>query len=458
MDKVQRRTFMKSTAGTAGAVMAAQLIGTSNAWSKANDKLRVAVIGLNGRGKSHINGHQGADNVEVVTLCDPDENVLAERAASFEERYKKKVHTEVDMRKVFDDPNIDAVSIATPNHWHSLAAIWACQAEKDVYVEKPGSHNIFEGRKMVEAAHKYKRIVQHGVQLRSSPALQEAVQHLRDGLIGDVYLARGLCFRWRGSIGKKPDGPVPKHLRYKLWLGPAEDRPFNPNLVHYNWHWHWDFGNGDVGNQGVHETDMCMWGLGVDTLPDAVTAMGGKFLWDDDKETPELLTTLFKYNDLNKMIQFETRPWCSNREGGYPGQKEEKNDEGEILKKAMESREGAGVGNIFYGKDGYMVIKGYNRYETYLGKEREPGPARDEGGNHFANFHQAVRSRKTSDQNGPVETAHLASGIAHMGNTAYRLGRVLNFDPKSETYVGDEEANAMLTRNYRAPFVVPDKV
>ena len=435
MGDLNRRTFMKKTAGTAaGALAAGQLIGTSNSWAGANDKIRVGVLGLNGRGRSHIAGHMGGDNVQVVALCDPDKRLLAKRAEEFKEKYKKEVRTASDMRDLFDDRDIDCISIATPNHWHSLAAIWSCQAGKDVYVEKPGSHNIYEGRKMVEAAHKYGRIVQHGVQLRSSPALQEGVKLLREGIIGDVYMARGLCFRWRSSIGHKAPKPVPEWLDYNMWLGPAEERPYTENLVHYNWHWHWDFGNGDVGNQGIHETDMCMWGLGVDTLPDKVTAMGGKFLWDDDKETPEVLTTLYKYTGLNKIVQFETRPWCTNTE------------------------DGATVGNIFYGKDGYMVVKGYDTFEVFLGKNREPGPRGSQGPEHYKNFHKAVRSRKTSDQNGPVETAHMASGLAHLGNIAFRLGRVLDFDPATETFRGDAEASQMLTRNYRAPFVVPDKV
>ena len=430
MNDMVRRNFMKS-----GATLAAgSLIGTSKSWAGANDRINMAVIGLHGRGKSHIAGHQSAENVEVTTLCDIDEEVLEQRADEFEQKYNKKVKTVIDMRDAFGDKEIDAVSIATPNHWHALATIWACQAGKDVYVEKPGSHNIFEGRKMVEAAYKYRRIVQHGVQLRSSEALQEAVKLLREGIIGDVYLARGLCFRTRGSIGKKPSMFAPKHIHYNLWLGPAEWRPYSENLVHYNWHWHWDFGNGDVGNQGVHETDMCVWGLGVDTHPDQVTAMGGKFLWDDDKETPELLSTLYKYTKANKMIQFETRPWRTNTE------------------------DGATVGNIFYGKEGYMVVKGYSSFETYLGEKRESGPKGNAGGNHFANFHKAVRSRKMSDQNGPVETIHRASTIAHLGNIAYRVKDKLEFDPQRERFINNDYANEFLSRKYRGEFVVPDIV
>jgi len=293
---------------------------------------------------------------------------------------------------------------------------------------------VFEGRKLVEAAHKYNRIVQHGVQLRSSEAIREAVKMLREGVIGEVYMARGLVFRWRPSIGKKTPEATPQNVDWNLWQGPAQERQFSRRYVHYNWHWHWEYGNGDVGNQGIHETDLCMWGLGVDTLPSKITAMGGKFLWDDDKETPEVLTTLYHYPDQKKMIQFEVRHWCTNLE------------------------DGAGVGNIFYGPKGYMVIKGYDTYEVFLGEKREKGPSRKAGGDHYANFIKAVKSRKTSDQHGPVESAHLSSALAHLGNVSFRLGRQVTFDPKAEKFVGDKEANAMLTRKYRAPFVVPEKV
>ncbi|MGV3722752.1 MAG: Gfo/Idh/MocA family protein [Actinomycetota bacterium] len=428
-----RRDVLKAGSGAmAAAALAGPMVLPQSA-KGANERLRVAVLGVNGRGTDHIAGFMRQENVEVAGLCDPDLAVATKRQAEFEKKYGKKPEIVQDLRKVFDDKNIDAVSIATPNHWHSLAAIWAMQAGKDVYVEKPGSHNVWEGRKMVEAAAKYQRIVQHGVQLRSSVALQEAVQHLRSGLIGDVYMARGLVFRWRPSIGKKGVEPVPSDLNYDLWTGPAKMRPFTRNVVHYNWHWTWDYGNGDVGNQGIHETDMCLWGLGVE-LPEKITAMGGKFLWDDDKETPEVLTTLFHYPKQKKAIQFEVRHWCTNQE------------------------DGAGVGNIFYGSEGYMVVKGYDTYETYLGQKREPGPKGKAGGDHYKNFVEAIRSRKKEHLNGPVETAHYSSALAHLGNIAFRTERVLHFDPKKEQFIGDKEANALLKRQYRAPYAVPDKV
>jgi len=262
-----------------------------------------------------------------------------------------------------------------------------------------------------------------------------------------VYMARGLVFRWRADIGDKGFSPVPDGLDYDLWTGPAPKRPFTRNLVHYNWHWHWDYGNGDVGNQGIHETDLCMWGLDVG-LPTKITSMGGKFLWDDSKEVPEVLTSIYKYPDEDKIIQFEVRPWCTNTE------------------------QGATVGNIFYGDKGIIVVDGYDKYKSYLGKDRTPGKSGSDGGDsgtgmargaggtdgHFANFIEAVRKHDKTILNGPVETAHLASGLAHLGNIAYRLERVLTFNPSAETFVNDPEADEMLTRNYRGDFVVPDKV
>ncbi|MCH9656828.1 MAG: Gfo/Idh/MocA family oxidoreductase [Planctomycetes bacterium] len=432
MSEFTRRNFLQTSAGV---ITATSLLGNTSR-ADVNGKIRVAVLGVNGRGRTHVKAIGEIEGADVVLLCDPDQQVLAKRAAEFEKKYGRKVETETDMRKVFDRDDIDVVTVATPNHWHSLATIWACQAGKDVYVEKPGSHNLFEGRKMIEAAHKYKRIVQHGVQLRSQPAIQEAVEHLRKGTIGKVYMARGLVFRWRASIGNKPDEKAPAALDWNLWQGPAQETNFSRRLVHYNWHWTWDYGNGDVGNQGVHETDMCLWGLDV-KLPSQITAMGGKFLWDDDKETPELLSTNYFYPDENKMIQFEVRPWNTNTE------------------------DGATVGNIFYGSEGYMVIKGYKSYEIFMGRKREPGP-KNSGDDpvvaHFTNFLDAVRSRKSETLNGPVETAHTSSGIAHLGNIAYRLGRQLNFDPKTEQFVNDPEADKYLTRQYRKPFVVPNEV
>ncbi len=444
--KKSRRKFIKNTVSASAATFLTPTIVSASVFG-ANDRINAVVLGVNGRGKSHISSLMKQKNVNVTKLCDPDMNLLLKRQREFKNKYNKDVSLEQDLRKVMDDKDIDVVSIASPNHWHALSVIWACQAGKDVYVEKPGSHNIFEGRKMVEAAQKYDRIVQHGVQLRSSPAINEAIGLLRDGYIGNVYMARGLVFRWRGDIGDKGFSSVPKGLDYDLWTGPAPKRPFTENIVHYNWHWHWDYGNGDVGNQGIHETDLCMWGLDVG-LPTKITSMGGKFLWDDCKEVPEVLTSVYNYPEEGKIIQFEVRPWCTNTE------------------------EGATVGNIFYGDKGILVVDGYSKYKTYLGKDRTPGKSGDDGAKeasgmdrgsggtdgHFTNFIEAVRKHDSGILNAPIETGHLSSGLAHLGNIAYRMEKVLTFNPQAEKFVNDPEADKMLTRNYRQGFEVPNKI
>ncbi|MCW5964036.1 MAG: Gfo/Idh/MocA family oxidoreductase [Bryobacterales bacterium] len=422
---MQRRHFLMTSASALGAKAFA-------ASKSPNDTVRIAVLGVNGRGQNHIEGYSRLKNVEVVSLVEPDLTVGRKVAGMMEGKTGRKVEVVQDLRRVLDDKTIDCISVATPNHWHALATVWGCQAGKDVYVEKPGSHNVLEGRKMIEAAQKYERVVQHGVQLRSSVALREAVEKLNAGVIGKVYMSRALIYRWRPSIGKHPVTEVPAELDYNIWQGPAREEAFSRRLVHYNWHYSWAHGNGEIGNQGVHETDMSLWGLG-EQMPRHVGAMGGKFLWDDDKQTPEVLSSSFLF-ESGKYLEVAVRHWCTNEEHGV------------------------GVGNIFYGSEGYMTIHGYSKYATYLGQKREPGPTRDESGDHYANFVEVVRSRDKSLLHGPVETAHYSSAIAHLGNIAHRLGRRLEFDPKTEKFVGDAEADRMLTRDYRAPFVVPDKV
>ena len=452
MKTSSRRDFFKKatlgvvTATVMPAVVEAEVISAPEILSEsvkgANDRIRIAVLGVNGRGQTHVDEIMKISkeyNVELAALCDPDMDILQKRTEKVKSKYGKNIRIEQDCRKIYDDKEIDAVALATPNHWHALQTIWACQAGKDVYVEKPATHNIYEGRKMIEAAYKYNRIVQHGVQLRSSVAIREAIEHLKNGLIGRVYMSRGLVYRWRPNIGNKGISQKPTGLDYDLWCGPAPMVPFTKNLVHYNWHWHWNYGNGDVGNQGIHQTDLCMWGLGVDYLPERITSMGGKFLWDDCKEVPEIQTSIYHYPKEKKIIQFEVRNWCTNLE------------------------DGAGVGNIFYGDKGYMVIKGYDTYETYLGEKREKGPSRSEGGEltrHFQNWVDAMRARDMSIQNGPVQTGHLSSALAHLGNISFRLGKQLQFDPVAERFIGDgeNEANAMLSRDYRAPYVLPEIV
>jgi predicted dehydrogenase len=436
---ITRREFLSTSSkvmvGAAAATSFASTFAPGSVLG-ANDNINVAVIGVNGRGGGLARGFANKENVTVAKIVDIDERLFPDRIKQLAEIQGKKPKTDVDMRDTFDDKNIDAVVIATPNHWHSLAGVWACQAGKDIYVEKPCSHNVWEGKKLTEAAAKYKRIVQHGTQIRSSAGIQEAIQQIRDGLLGEVYMARGLCYRWRGSIGHKPIETPPEGVHYDLWLGPAQYEPYSENRVHYNWHWQWEYGNGDIGNQGVHQMDVARWGLGVD-FPTTITSMGGMFLWDDDKEVPNVINTSYMYPDAGekgKMLVFDTRPWMTNDE------------------------QGAKVGVIFYGSEGYMVIDSYNRYKTYLGRDAEPGPSRDEGGDHIGNFLDAVRSRNPEDLNAPIYEGHVSSALCHLGLISTKLNRTLTYDADREVVVDDPEATKMLKRDYRAPFVVPEKV
>jgi predicted dehydrogenase len=327
--------------------------------------------------------------------------------------------------------------------------IQACQAGKDVYVEKPCTHNLFEVRQIVAAARKYNRMVQQGSQSRSSEALRDGIQKMREGLIGDIYLSRGLCYKWRDTIGKKDVSDPPSYVDYDLWTGPAQKVPFKENRFHYNWHWYWAYGNGDLGNQGIHEVDIARWGLGV-KYPTKATAIGGKFMFDDDQETPNTLNCAFEFNENGKkqMMEFEVRHWMSNHEAGI-------NDK--------PRREGAKpdsntIGNLFYGSKGYMAIDGYTKYSFFLGREAEAGPTMTKGGSHFGNFFDAMRSRKKEDLTAEVEEGAASTVLVHLANISYRLGRTINFDPKTLSIVGDSEATKMMTRDYRKPFVVPEKV
>jgi predicted dehydrogenase len=432
---MNRRHFLLGTT----AVLAGSAV---RGLASPNDTVRVAIVGCGGRGQDHVNGWSKLTNVEIAALCDVDESHIAAKLKSIEQKGLKPPATYVDVRKLLEDKNIDAISIASPNHWHTLQTVWACQASKDVYVEKPCSHNVFESRQIVAAARKYDRIVQQGSQGRSSPALQDAVQRMRSGELGEVYMARGLCFKWRDTIGRTKVEAVPAGVDYDLWTGPAPKREFSKNRFHYNWHWFWDTGNGDLGNQGIHEVDIARWGLGV-THPTKVTAIGGKFMFDDDQETPNTMTAAWEFdvNGVKKMMSFEVRHWISNHEAGIDGEKP-----------------GNTIGNEFYGANGYLVIDNYNKFWSFMGKDQQPGPSATKAGDHYANFVDAVRSRKRGDLTAEVEEGALSCNLMHLANVSYRVGRTIHWDPETLTCAGDPEATRLLTRAYRAPYVVPDQV
>jgi len=430
---MDRRSFLLSSAVALGA--------RSTVIASPNDTVRVACVGIGGRGRDHISGYSNLPNVEIAAICDIDDSHIAKGLSQLETLGKNKPATYKDIRKLLEDKTIDAVSLATPNHHHTLQTVWSCQAGKDVYVEKPCSHNIFEARQIVAAARKYDRMVQQGSQIRSSKAVQEAVQSMRDGLIGDVYMGRALCFKWRDTIGRTPVSEVPEGVDYDLWTGPAPKRPFTRNRFHYNWHWFWDTGNGDLGNQGIHEMDVARWGLGV-KFPAKVSAIGGHFMFDDDQETPNTLNCAFEFNESGKkkMLEFEVRHWMSNGEA------------------TVHEKGNNAIGNLFYGSKGYLAVDSYSSYKTWLGKEQQKGPEKSEGGDHYLNFIEAVRSRKRETLNAEVEEGAASTVLVHLANISYRVGRTINFDPKTMAILSDAEASKLMTREYRKPFVVPEKV
>jgi predicted dehydrogenase len=486
-DPLDRREFVIRTARTAaGVAVAGPVLGGAHAAAAqtaptgrrvlgANDRVVVANIGIRGQGNALKRGFARLPNVEIKTLCDVDANLFPERVNDprLAEVATFKPGTVQDMRRVFDDKDVDAVIIATPNHWHALATIWALQAGKHVFVEKPSSHTVWEGRKMVEAAAKYGRLVQVGTMNRSRPAVRAAIQFLHEGGLGEIYMARGLCYKPRPSIGRYPDGSLKPGEQYKLnvetsdveptwddaylskvdydlWLGPAPKRPFNRNRFHYNWHWHWDFGNGDTGNQGPHQFDIARWGLNKQEHPVRILSTGGLFAdRETSQETPNVHSTMFTYAD-GKVLEFATRGTLSNDEGTQR------------------------IGNLFYGAKGWMWIDGDGRsWQSYLGRKDEKGPggsvSADSGGSdprfptsieypHYQNFIDAIRAGDAKKLNCGAEDGHLSSALPHLANISYRVGRALAFDGKTEKFKGDAEADKLLTRTYRAPYVIPDKV
>lgn len=477
-----RREFLKTSAAAFGASFVISGTKSSGRVLGANDRVRIAVAGLNGRGRSHTEAYRKMDDVEFVYLVDPDTRTYAKHISMLDEKARTDKPQQIqDIRKALDDKNLDAVSIATPNHWHSLMTIWACQAGKDVYVEKPCSHNVHEGRICVEAARKYNRVVQHGTQSRSSKSWGALAAAVEAGQFGKLVVSRGLCYKPRKSIGEKPVSPAPAEMDFNIWLGPAAEQQHHANLVHYNWHWFWDFGNGDVGNQGVHQMDVARWMIPGATLPKSVVSVGGRVGYVDQGQTPNTRIDLFDYGDT-KLI-FEVRGLNTPE---YYGQK---------------------IGNTLHFEDGTMIAgnklyrKGSTEGESL--PELKGQQKFERGGDIFRNFIEAVRSRDTSRQYADILEGHYSSALCHLGNISYRLGqqvpfadqakafdgnadahetlgrmqehlaqgngldlaaekfyvgKKLEFDPQTEKFFGSDDGNALLTRAYRAGFEVPNSI
>jgi predicted dehydrogenase len=457
----------------------------------ANDTIRIAVAGLNGRGGSHVDAWTKMKGVEIAYLIDPDSRTYEKRLTQVARNGGKEPRTIKDARQALEDKNLDALSIATPNHWHALMTIWACQAGKDVYVEKPCSHNVHEGRVAVEAAKRYNRIVQHGTQSRSDGGIPRVLEAIKSGKFGKLLVSRGLCYKdglgndkrsTRASIGYEAAKQPPSELDFNLWLGPAKEQPYHDNLVHYRWHWFWDFGNGDIGNQGVHEIDKARWAIPGATLPRSVLSLGGRLghSQPDQGETASSQIAIFDYGETQ--LIFEVRGLPSK---AYQGQK---------------------VGNVFHLEAGTIAggsfyPKGSTKAEP-LFSGGEGGRRGARGGDHFANFIGAVRSRKMEDLTAPILEGHYSAALIHLANASYRLGEQVPFNPTTKAFgdnkeayetlarmeehlkehkvnlqeakyqlgrklvidahaemvVGDSQANELLTRNYRKPFAVPEKI
>jgi predicted dehydrogenase len=497
MSRQNRRDFLKCAA--AGGFAAFTISGTkaSGRVLGANDRVRIAVAGINGRGHEHINEYLSMKHgVEIAYLVDPDSRLYESRSKIVKRRSGVTPKCVADLRKALEDKNLDAVSIASPNHWHSLLAIWAIQAEKDVYVEKPCCHNIFEGRKLVEAARRYNRIVQHGTQSRSDPHWAKAVAAVRSGQYGKLLISYGYASKPRGSIGfKKPKTP-PKELNFDIWLGPASQQPYHENIVHYNWHWFWDFGNGEIGNQGVHQMDICRWALPDGAAPRGVISLGGRFGYQDQGQTPNTQLTIIDCGEAK--IFFEDRGLVNGKTSKVTN---EFYMEGGVIKSGLFFPNGKGAGEELKG----VSAKALNRRATLTGK-LEPSSGfsfQDPQGCHFSNFIDCVRSRKRENLNAEIGEGFPSALLCHLGNLSYRLGtevpfnprtkalgddkaacealdsmkehlvnaahldladskyhlgRKLTFDAKAEKFVDDEEANKLVTRNYRKPYVVPEEV
>ena len=417
---ISRRHFVKTTA-FAGATLAALNKIPSLKAESANNKIRVAVMGVHGRGMDHINAILNIPDVELAYVCDVDAHVLASAIKHVESKGKKAPQGVNDFRKILDDKSVDAITIATPNHWHAIAAIMACSAGKHVYVEKPGSHDPNEAELLVKAARKNNRVVQLGTQRRSSPSITQAIEKVHSGAIGRALFARCWYNSARSSIGHGKTVPVPDWLDFTLWQGAAPDRPYVDNLVHYNWHWRWHWGNGELGNNGIHVLDLARWGLGAG-LPKRVTCSGARYYYNDDQETPDTYLVGFDFGD--KGASFEGHS-CNSH-----------------------GLENAATGVLFYGDKGSLAIAD-KVWRIYDGKNKvvEEQPVKFDNVTHFANFFDCIRSGKKP--NADIGEGQQSTLLCHLGNIAWRTGHTINFDPATRKIVNDPDAGALWQREYR---------
>lgn len=467
-----RRQFNTAILGSASTLM---LTGKVRG---ANDDIRIGVIGLGGKGNQHVNVFNKLKGVRVTAVCDPDQS----RLDACIKRLKQPTAAYTDLRKLIEDKSVDAVVVATCNHWHALATIWACQAGKDVYVEKPVSYNLVEGKRMMQATKKYNRIVQSGTQRRSDPALKETFKQLRAGELGKIKHVRIIHYSLRNSIGRKPDGlKIPASVDYNLWLGPAEDIPMQRNNLQYDWHWVWNTGNGELGNNGPHYTDLARWATGIEHLPERVISVGGRFAWNDAGQTPNTHIVYYDCIPVPMIAEIRNLPTTTG-------------------KRASDHYRGLRSGIVVECEHGYYSgLDGGGLYD-HDGKRIRQIKG-DGGKDHQANFIHAVRSRKTADLNADITVGHASAALCHVGNTSHRLGNhkqntkeyfnqqhknnplfadcydrlqehlnansintksltigtALQVDPQTETYTGhlSQQANNLSSRTYRKEFQLP---
>lgn len=440
---------------------AATAVAATRVWG-ANDKINMAIIGIGGRGNNHLDQYLKIKESRVAGLCDVNQAARETAQAKVLKAGNEKAKEFEDMRAAFADPGIDAVSIATPNHWHALATIWAIKAGKDVYCEKPASHNIYEGLQMVKAARDHSKMVQIGSQHRSTPFKMKAFEALNGGLIGKIYQSKGLCYKRRVSIGHKPDSPVPPGVNWDMFRGPAPMRPFNELRFKYNWHWFWDTGNGDIGNQGVHQMGVSRWGMGDPEWPKFAVSTGGKFAYDDDQETPNTQLATFDFG--GRQIVFEVRGLLTGGEGTLVRRPPGRGANAAPVADAANAPAplNVQVGNLFYGTEGWAVMNdtAFQAYkgegsELILEQHAERG-SDDATGLHMQNFLAACRSRNNKELHDEIGNAQLSAALCHLANISYRVGRKLNIEvgPSGPRFTGDAEANKLLTRDYRKPYVV----
>ncbi len=420
---INRRDLLEGFLGATASLLATRSVSAS-----PNEKVVVAVIGTGGQGRGHVSSYSSLPNVAVAWVCDVDDARLAEAR-----KLAPNAKSTTDLRRVLDDPAVDAVSIATPDHWHTPAALLALEAGKHVYVEKPCSHNVREGRWLVDAAKNTGKLVQHGTQSRSAPLVQSAIQLLRDGAIGDIIISRAWNVQFRNPIGFAQPSEPPKGFDYDTWVGPSLMVPFQANRHHYSWHWWYDFGTGDAGNDGVHEIDIARWGLGVDTHPSSVAAAGGKYVHQDDQQFPDTMTVVFEYpastsQGKNRQLIFEMRLWSHNHPHGMDN------------------------GNEFLGTKGRLLLTKRGQLQLFDDRDKPVNvklPAERKAGlvPHHLNFVEAIRSGESLRAD--ALTGHLSATLPHLGNLACRLGRSFPFDAATEQITGDQEANSLLGRVYR---------